>query len=76
MIVSHHGGGALDSLAVDQRVAFTLCVLDERTSREAAAILGVNEITVRTRITRAREKLYVSHHGNPSPLLPPSPDRR
>lgn len=50
---------ALDALPLDQRLAFTLCVLDERTSREAAEILGVNEVTVRTRMTRAREKLRV-----------------
>ncbi|MES2644130.1 MAG: RNA polymerase sigma factor [Myxococcota bacterium] len=58
---------ALDTLAVDQRVAFTLCVLDERTSREAAAILGVNEVTVRTRLTRAREKLraHLTARGMP-----------
>lgn len=48
---------ALDTLAVEQRVAFTLCALEERSSREAAEILGVNEITVRTRLSRAREKL-------------------
>jgi RNA polymerase sigma-70 factor (ECF subfamily) len=58
---------ALDTLAVDQRVAFTLCVLDERTSREAAVILGVNEVTVRTRLTRAREKLraHLTAQGMP-----------
>ncbi|MFN7144565.1 MAG: RNA polymerase sigma factor, partial [Myxococcota bacterium] len=50
---------ALDALPLDQRLAFTLCVLDERTSREAAEILGVNEVTVRTRMSRAREKLRV-----------------
>jgi RNA polymerase sigma-70 factor (ECF subfamily) len=48
---------ALDALPLDQRLAFTLCVLDERTSREAAEILGVSEITVRTRMSRARERL-------------------
>jgi RNA polymerase sigma-70 factor (ECF subfamily) len=56
---------ALDRLPIDQRIAFSLCVLEERTSREAAAILGVNEVTVRTRMTRAREKLraYLEEEG-------------
>lgn len=58
---------ALDTLPIDQRVAFTLCVLDERTSREAAEILGVNEVTVRTRMTRARERLraHLASEGLP-----------
>lgn len=58
---------ALDTLPIDQRVAFTLCTLDERTSREAAEILGVNEVTVRTRMARAREKLraHLASEGLP-----------
>ncbi len=58
---------ALDTLPIDQRLAFTLCVLDERTSREAAEILGVNEVTVRTRMSRARESLraHLASEGIP-----------
>lgn len=48
---------ALDTLPVDQRVAFVLCEVEERTSREAASIVGVPEATVRTRLFHARKKL-------------------
>jgi len=48
---------ALDRLSIDQRVAFVLLEVEERTSAEAAALLGVAESTVRTRLFHARNKL-------------------
>jgi RNA polymerase sigma-70 factor (ECF subfamily) len=47
----------LDELPMDQRVAIVLCVIEERTSGEAAQIVGVPEATVRTRLFHARRKL-------------------
>jgi RNA polymerase sigma-70 factor, ECF subfamily len=48
---------ALDLLPMEQRVAFVLCDVEERTSREAAEITSVPEATVRTRVFHARRKL-------------------
>jgi RNA polymerase sigma-70 factor, ECF subfamily len=48
---------ALDQLPLDQRVAFVLCEVEERTSREVAEITGVPEGTVRTRLFHAKKKL-------------------
>ncbi|HLK35845.1 MAG TPA: RNA polymerase sigma factor [Polyangiaceae bacterium] len=48
---------ALDRLPIDQRVAIVLCEVEERTSAEAALIVGVPEATVRTRLFHARRKL-------------------
>jgi RNA polymerase sigma-70 factor, ECF subfamily len=48
---------ALDELPIDQRVAFVLCEVEDRTSREAAEIVGVPEGTVRTRVFHAKKKL-------------------
>jgi RNA polymerase sigma-70 factor (ECF subfamily) len=48
---------ALDALPIDQRVAFVLCEVEERTSREAALIAGVPEATIRTRLFHAKRKL-------------------
>ncbi|HEX6766417.1 MAG TPA: RNA polymerase sigma factor [Polyangiaceae bacterium] len=48
---------ALDSLSIDQRIAFVLCEVEERTSREAAEIVRVPEATVRTRLFHAKKKL-------------------
>ncbi len=48
---------ALDELPLEQRVAFVLCDVEERPSPEAAAIVGVPEATVRTRLFHARRKL-------------------
>jgi RNA polymerase sigma-70 factor, ECF subfamily len=48
---------ALDKLPLDQRAAFVLCELEERSSAEAAAVLGVPETTVRTRLHHGRKKL-------------------
>jgi RNA polymerase sigma-70 factor (ECF subfamily) len=54
---------ALDELPDDQRVAFVLCEVEERTSTEVALILRVPEGTVRTRLFHARRKLRVSLEG-------------
>jgi RNA polymerase sigma-70 factor (ECF subfamily) len=48
---------ALDTLPIDQRVAFVLCEVEDRTSREAAEIVGAPEATVRTRVFHAKKKL-------------------
>jgi RNA polymerase sigma-70 factor (ECF subfamily) len=48
---------ALDALPLDQRVAFVLCEVEERTAREASEITGAPEATVRTRVFHARQKL-------------------
>jgi RNA polymerase sigma-70 factor (ECF subfamily) len=48
---------ALDTLPVEQRAAIVLCEVEERTSGEAARILGVPDATVRTRIFHAKRKL-------------------
>jgi RNA polymerase sigma-70 factor (ECF subfamily) len=50
-------GRALDRLPLEQRVAFVLLEVEERTSTEAAALLEVPEATVRTRLFHARRKL-------------------
>lgn len=48
---------ALDELPIEQRVAFVLCEVEERTSREVAEIVGAPEATVRTRLFHAKRKL-------------------
>ncbi len=48
---------ALDALPVDQRVAFVLCEIEERTSAEVAKILDENPSTIRARVFHARKKL-------------------
>jgi RNA polymerase sigma-70 factor (ECF subfamily) len=50
----------LDRLPVDQRIAFVLCEVEERTSIEAAVIVGASEATVRSRVFHARRKLRES----------------
>jgi RNA polymerase sigma-70 factor (ECF subfamily) len=50
---------ALDELSLDHRVAFVLCEVEERSSREVAEIVGVPEATVRTRLFHAKKKLRV-----------------
>lgn len=47
----------LGELPMDQRVAVVLCIVEERTSGEAAEIAGVPEATMRTRLFYARKKL-------------------
>jgi RNA polymerase sigma-70 factor (ECF subfamily) len=48
---------ALDELPMDQRAAFVLLELEERTSVEVAEILGVPEGTIRTRLFHAKRRL-------------------
>lgn len=48
---------ALDTLPLEQRVVFVLCEVESRTSREAAAIVGAPDPTVRARLRLAKEKL-------------------
>lgn len=48
---------ALDELPLEQRVAFVLCDVEERSSQEAATIVNAPEATVRTRLRQARLKL-------------------
>jgi RNA polymerase sigma-70 factor (ECF subfamily) len=48
---------ALDELPMDQRVAFVLCEVEQRTSGEVALILEVPEGTVRSRLFHARRRL-------------------
>jgi RNA polymerase sigma-70 factor, ECF subfamily len=47
----------LDALPLDQRVAFVLCEVEERSSTEVAAIVAAPEGTVRTRLFHAKKKL-------------------
>lgn len=48
---------AMDELPFDQRVAFVLCEIEERTSKEVGGIVGAPEATVRTRLFHAKKKL-------------------
>jgi RNA polymerase sigma-70 factor (ECF subfamily) len=48
---------ALATLPLDQRVAFVLCEVEQRTSSEVAEIVGAPEGTVRTRLFHAKRKL-------------------
>ena len=48
---------ALDELPLEQRVAVVLCEVEERTSAEVAAMLGVPDATVRTRVFHGKRKL-------------------
>jgi RNA polymerase sigma-70 factor (ECF subfamily) len=48
---------ALDELPLDQRVAFVLLDVEERTAGEAATITGAPEATMRTRVFHARKRL-------------------
>ena len=48
---------ALDRLPLDQRIAFVMCEIEERSSGEVAAVVGSPEETVRTRLFHARKKL-------------------
>jgi RNA polymerase sigma-70 factor (ECF subfamily) len=47
----------LDQLPLEQRVAFVLCDVEERSSVEAAALVRAPEATLRTRLFHARRKL-------------------
>ncbi|HET9956893.1 MAG TPA: RNA polymerase sigma factor [Polyangiaceae bacterium] len=57
--LAHALSRALDTLPVDQRVAFVLCEVEDRSSREAAEIMSVPEGTVRTRVFHAKRKLRI-----------------
>jgi len=48
---------ALDALPVDQRVAFVLCEVEERTSVEVAQMLDTSDGTIRARVLLAKKKL-------------------
>ena len=48
---------ALDALPTEQRIAFVLCDVEERDSREVAELVGAPAATVRTRLYHARRKL-------------------
>jgi RNA polymerase sigma-70 factor, ECF subfamily len=48
---------ALDELPIEQRVAFVLCEVEERTAAEAAAIAAAPEATMRSRVFHAKKKL-------------------
>ena len=48
---------ALDRLPVEQRVAFVLCEVEERTSTEVGAMLGEKDTTIRARVFHAKKKL-------------------
>jgi RNA polymerase sigma-70 factor (ECF subfamily) len=48
---------ALDELSLEQRVAFVLCVVEERPSHEAAEMIGAPAATVRARVQSARKLL-------------------
>jgi RNA polymerase sigma-70 factor (ECF subfamily) len=48
---------ALDTLPIEQRIAFVLCEVEERSSPDAAEIVGIPEGTLRTRLFHAKRKL-------------------
>jgi len=50
-------GSAMESLSEDQRLAFVLVDVEERSSQEAAEILDCRASTVRSRVSSAREQL-------------------
>jgi len=50
-------GAALDQLPLELRVAFVLCELEERSSGEAARIIGTSDGNVRLRLFNARRRL-------------------
>jgi RNA polymerase sigma-70 factor, ECF subfamily len=48
---------ALDTLPLDQRIAFILCEVEERTSAEAATLVGTSNGTLRARLFHAKRRL-------------------
>lgn len=48
---------ALDALPLEQRVAFVLCEVEERTSVEVGRMLDERDGTIRARVTLAKRKL-------------------
>ena len=63
----------IDSLPEDLRQPLALSALQELNSREIAAVMGINEGTVRTRLMRARQLLKekLSAHLGDLPRTPP-----
>lgn len=51
---------ALDTLPFDQRLAFVLCEVEERTSADAAALAGTSDGTLRARLHHAKRKLRIA----------------
>jgi len=47
----------LDRLPLQQRIAFVLCEVEERTSAEVGTIVGASQTTVRSRLFHAKRKL-------------------
>jgi len=70
-----HLAEALDSLPLEQRTAFVLAEIQELPHAEIAAIEGIELGTVKSRISRARERLRESmkawHPGHPSSTSTP-----
>lgn len=54
---------ALDALPLEQRVAFVMCEIEERSSVEVAEILGERDGTIRARLLLARRKLRAIFEG-------------
>lgn len=50
----------LAELPLDQRIAFVMCEVEERTSVEVAALLGERDGTIRARVHLAKKKLRES----------------
>lgn len=48
---------ALDELPLEQRIAFVLCEVEERTAAAAGLIAGASEVTMRSRVFYAKKKL-------------------
>ena len=55
--LAHHVELAIDTLGDDYRTTFMLHAVDGMTAAETAALLGISEHTVRSRVHRAREQL-------------------
>jgi RNA polymerase sigma factor (sigma-70 family) len=63
---------ALRSLTLLDRQVVVLCVLEGLTANEASAALGVPAGTIKSRLSRAKERLarHVEHHTHPSLARP------
>jgi RNA polymerase sigma-70 factor (ECF subfamily) len=68
---------ALDALPIEQRVAFVLCEIEERTSVEVGQMLDESDGTIRARVLLAKKKLRVElerlHRTSPFHLSSASP---
>jgi RNA polymerase sigma-70 factor (ECF subfamily) len=60
---------AVERLPVEQRIAFVLCEVEERTSTEVGAMLGEKDTTIRARVFHAKNKLREALAGA---LAPPA----